>query len=185
MASPCCAMTDGSSEPRPGMAAFRRRPSEPSAAVTPAAGSPRSFSARSCRPWTKRCGWRRNSGFPSISRSKPIVAAAPRPELVALRDLTPDTPRGLLFRTVPRRWRVIAERLGATTINANHRWLDPQRVAEIRGAGYPLLAYTVNDPQRTQALFSWGVTSVFTDVLDIILPVSRGQPPVWHSAAGT
>ncbi len=113
-----------------------------------------------------------------------LVSSFLRPALVALRDLTLDTPRGLLFRTVPRRWRVIAERLGATTINADHRWLDPQRVAEIRGAGYPLLAYTVNDPQRAQALFSWGVTSVFTDVPDIILSVSRGQPPVWHNAAG-
>jgi glycerophosphoryl diester phosphodiesterase len=107
-----------------------------------------------------------------------------RPALAALRDLATDIPRGLLFRGVPRRWRLIAERLGCATINADHRWLDPHRVAEIRGAGYPLLAYTVNDPQRAQTLFAWGVTSVFTDVPDIILPVSRGQPPVWHSAAG-
>jgi glycerophosphoryl diester phosphodiesterase len=113
-----------------------------------------------------------------------LVSSFLRPALAALRDLAPDIPRGLLLRIVPRRWRAIAERLGCATINTDHRRLDPQLIAEIRGAGYPLLAYTVNDPQRAQALFSWGVTSVFTDVPDIILPVSRGQLPVWHSAAG-
>jgi hypothetical protein len=46
------------------------------------------------------------------------------------------------------------------------------------------LAYTVNDPQRAGALFAWGVTSVFSDVPDIILRVGMGEPPVWHSAAG-
>jgi glycerophosphoryl diester phosphodiesterase len=113
-----------------------------------------------------------------------LVSSFLRPALAALRDLAPATPRGVLFRTVPRRWRAIAERLGCATINADHRWLDPRLIAEIRGAGYPLLAYTVNDPQRAQTLFAWGVTSVFSDVPDIILAVSRGQPPVWHSAAG-
>jgi glycerophosphoryl diester phosphodiesterase len=113
-----------------------------------------------------------------------LVSSFLRPALSALRDLAPDIPRGLLFRGVPRRWRTIAERLGCATINADHRWLDPRLIAEIRDAGYPLLAYTVNDPQRAQVLFSWGVASVFTDVPDIILAASRGQPPVWHSAAG-
>jgi glycerophosphoryl diester phosphodiesterase len=113
-----------------------------------------------------------------------LVSSFLRPALAALRDLAPDIPRGLLLRIVPRRWRAIAKGFGCATINTDHRRLDPELVAEIRGAGYPLLAYTVNDPQRAQALFSWGVTSVFTDVPDIILPVSRGQLTVWHSAAG-
>jgi glycerophosphoryl diester phosphodiesterase len=113
-----------------------------------------------------------------------LVSSFLRPALAALRDLAPDIPRGLLFRAVPRRWRTIAGWLGCATINADHRRLNPHLVAEIRAAGYPLLAYTVNDPQRADALFAWGVTSVFSDVPDIILRVSAGEPPVWHSAAG-
>jgi glycerophosphoryl diester phosphodiesterase len=69
-----------------------------------------------------------------------------------------------LFQAVPRNWRVIAERLSGTTINADHERLRPPVVAEIRSAGYPLLAYTVNDPERARILFDWGVTSVFSDV---------------------
>jgi glycerophosphoryl diester phosphodiesterase len=118
-------------------------------------------------------------GLPTV-----LVSSFLRPALVALRDLAPEIPRGLLFRAVPRRWRAIAARLGCATINADHRRLNPRLVAEIRGAGYPLLAYAVNDPQRARTLFAWGVTSVFSDVPDIILRVSAGEPPVWHGAAG-
>ena len=32
--------------------------------------------------------------------------------------------------------------------------------------GYPLLAYTVNDPERAKTLFDFGVRSVFSDVPD-------------------
>src|SRR5437763_908158 len=113
-----------------------------------------------------------------------LVSSFLRPALVAMRDLAPDIPRGLLLRRVPRRWRTIAERLGCTTINVDHRRLDPHLVDEIRGAGYPPLAYTVNDPKRARALFAWGVTSVFSDVPDIILAVAMGELPVRHSAGG-
>ena len=65
-------------------------------------------------------------------------------------------------------WRVRAEKLGCATIHADHRRLHPALVAEIREAGYALLAYTVNDAARAQTLFGWGVTSVFSDVPHII-----------------
>jgi len=74
-------------------------------------------------------------------------------------------------------------RFGCATLNTDHRRLKPRLVREIRAAGYPLLAYTVNDPRRARALFDWGVTSVFSDVPDIILPVSA-EDPVRRLAAG-
>jgi glycerophosphoryl diester phosphodiesterase len=89
-----------------------------------------------------------------------------------LRDLAPQTRRGVLFRSVPSRWTEIAKRLGVVVIGADHRRLRPWRVAEIRAAGYPVAAYTVNNSARARLLFEWGVTSVFSDMPDIILPVS-------------
>lgn len=89
--------------------------------------------------------------------------------LVALRVLAPDIPRGILFRHVPHGWKRIAERLGCIVIGvADHR-LHRRRAAEIRAAGYGLTAFTVNRAVRARLLYSWGVTSVFTDVPDIIL----------------
>jgi glycerophosphoryl diester phosphodiesterase len=75
----------------------------------------------------------------------------------------PEIPLGILFRSIPKNWRAVAEEVGCTTIHAEHQRLSPAVVAEVRAAGYPLLAYTVNDPARAATLFSWGVTSVFSD----------------------
>jgi glycerophosphoryl diester phosphodiesterase len=113
-----------------------------------------------------------------------LVSSFLRPALAAMRDLAPTVPRGLLLRSVPLRWRRIAARLGCATVNADHRRLSPLLAAQIRDAGYPLLAYTVNDPQRARTLFEWGVTSVFSDVPDIILPVGSMEPPARRMPAG-
>jgi glycerophosphoryl diester phosphodiesterase len=83
--------------------------------------------------------------------------------LVAAQARAPTIARGILFRAIPKNWRAVAERLGGATIHADHQRLRPALVSEIRQAGYPLLAYTVNDPGRANALFDWGVTSVFSD----------------------
>jgi glycerophosphoryl diester phosphodiesterase len=89
--------------------------------------------------------------------------------LAALHDLAPAIARGILFRAAPSDWAGIADRLGASVIGADHRRLRQRRVAEIVAAGYPIAAYTVNDPARADLLFAWGVTSVFSDLPDMIL----------------
>jgi glycerophosphoryl diester phosphodiesterase len=66
-------------------------------------------------------------------------------------------------------WRALAERLGCTTINLAQHRLTASRVARLSAAGYPVLAYTVNDPARARILYEWGVISVFSDKPDIIL----------------
>jgi glycerophosphoryl diester phosphodiesterase len=78
-------------------------------------------------------------------------------------------PRGILFRVVPRDWNEFAERFGCCLIGADHRRLRRRRVADMRDAGYQVAAYTVNDPGRARVLYDWGVTSVFSDIPDIIL----------------
>lgn len=93
----------------------------------------------------------------------PLISSFHRGALAAARAGADGIPRGVLFRAVPRNWRAIADSFGCTTIHADHLSLRRALVSEIRGAGYPLLAYTVNDPGRAQTLFDWGVTSVFSD----------------------
>jgi glycerophosphoryl diester phosphodiesterase len=109
---------------------------------------------------------------PALLVSSFLLAA-----LEALRELAPEIPRGALFGAIPRGWAEVALRLGCTLIGADHRRLRQRRVAAIRAAGYQLGAFTVNDPGRARLLFDWGVTSVFTDVPDIIGQASAGYRP--------
>jgi glycerophosphoryl diester phosphodiesterase len=113
--------------------------------------------------------WRSTPSELLISSFRPgaLGAAAAR---------APEISRGILFHVVPKDWRSVAHRLGCATINAAHRHLHPELVSEIRRAGYPLLAYTVNDAARARALFDWGVTSVFSDVPQRLLDAAADAP---------
>ena len=106
-----------------------------------------------------------------------LVSSFVASALVALRDLAPRIPRGVLFRSIPRDWAALACRLGCAMIGADYRRLRPPRIAAVRAADYALAAYTVNDPTRARMLFDWGVTSVFSDAPDIILDATAGQGP--------
>lgn len=97
--------------------------------------------------------------------------------LEAFRPLMPEIATGLLLGRLPGGWHALAERLGCTTINLAQHRLTPTRVARLSAAGYPVLAYTVNDPARAQTLYEWGVTSVFSDKPDIIIESAASVRP--------
>jgi glycerophosphoryl diester phosphodiesterase len=94
----------------------------------------------------------------------PLISSFLPAAVMAAHEAAPGIARGILFRGVPRRWRNIAEALECTTVHADQARLGPGIVAEIGAAGYPVLAYTVNDPARARFLFDWGVAAVFSDV---------------------
>lgn len=103
----------------------------------------------------------------------PLISSFSPKVLAAAQACAPSIARGMLFRAVPRNWRVLAEKFGCATIHADHRHLHPALVAEIRESGYPLLAYTINDPGRANTLFGWGVTSVFSDFPHILFAAAE------------
>jgi glycerophosphoryl diester phosphodiesterase len=107
---------------------------------------------------------------------KPLISSFRLDALAAARAHAPEIPRGILFGSVPNNWRRIAQQLACTTIHADYKTLSPAAVAEIRQAGYPLLAYTVNDRLRAKALFDWGVTSLFSDAPHRLHDVARSVP---------
>ena len=92
-----------------------------------------------------------------------LVSSFQHAVLAAVRDRASQLARGLLFHRVPRSWLRVAMALRCATIHVDHQWLRPTTAVEIRRAGFPLLAYTVNIPQRAKTLFDWGVTSVISD----------------------
>lgn len=120
----------------------------------------------------------------------PLLSSFAAEAVAAARERAPKIARGLLLRAVAGNWRRRVKGLACATVNADHRLLRPAIVAEIGKAGYPVLAYTVNDAARARELFDWGVTSVFSDVPHLILAAlagDRAQPaaasPMETSAA--
>ncbi|RAU23093.1 glycerophosphodiester phosphodiesterase [Paramagnetospirillum kuznetsovii] len=97
------------------------------------------------------------------NRPLPLISSFAWDCLEVARATAPEWPRGLLVGAIPADWRSHAERYGCKAIHADHRDLDAGRVAEVTSSGLCVLAYTVNDARREEALRGMGVSSVFTD----------------------
>lgn len=102
----------------------------------------------------------------------PLVSSFSVDSLIAAREAAPDIPRGLLSDNFPADWRTRLRALDCATFHVHDPRLDPERVRGVREAGYRVLTYTVNKPDRARALLSWGVESVITDYPDRLRPVA-------------
>jgi glycerophosphoryl diester phosphodiesterase len=98
----------------------------------------------------------------------PLLSSFSFDALRAARDASPGLPRGLLFDVVPPGWRQQAAALDCVSLHADHRHLSAELVAEIKGAGLRILAYTVNTPERARELDLWGVDMICSDRIDLI-----------------
>lgn len=99
-----------------------------------------------------------------------LISSFSHVSLETAMDMAPDWRRGLLLDTewIPN-WKEMAEHLDASVVNIDGNACAREQVEEIIDFGKPILAYTINDPRRARALYSWGVDGVFTDVPDVIL----------------
>jgi glycerophosphoryl diester phosphodiesterase len=100
---------------------------------------------------------------------KLLISSFQHVSLETALDMAPDWHRGLLLDTEwPPNWKELAEYLEVSGININGNKVTREQVEEIIDFGKPILAYTINDPQKARQLFSWGVDGVFTNVPDVI-----------------
>lgn len=85
-------------------------------------------------------------------------------------DMAPDLPRGLLLESDwPENWQELAAHLKASVINVNGNDVTREQIEDIIDeTGLPIIAYTINDPDRARLLQSWGVDGLFSDVPDIV-----------------
>lgn len=93
-----------------------------------------------------------------------LVSSFSERALAAFAARLPGAPRGYLTRVVPPDWR---DRLAVTGCRTLHCAAGPllgrETVAALKAAGVAVLAYTVNQQERAEELFDWGVVGVFTD----------------------
>ena len=104
-------------------------------------------------------------------RSPPLVSSFARESMETALKVAPDWPRGVLFDKRPPDFEAAVAALRPATINTSHKRLNGKTVAALKAPGLPLLAYTVNDPDRARALFAMGVDGVFSDAPDAVLAV--------------
>lgn len=100
----------------------------------------------------------------------PVLSSFQAEALETARSSAPDLARALLVKRVPQDWRARVEALEAVALHVDHRYLKAAEAASIRRSGLELFAYTVNEPQRAEELFGWGVEAVFTDCPDRLMP---------------
>jgi len=94
----------------------------------------------------------------------PLISSFSRVSVAAAKELQPGWPRDLLFDRVTEDWKEVGAQLGVISFGANHQHLTEDQVAAIHGAGYGVMAYTVNDVGRALTLKNWGVDGIFTDI---------------------
>lgn len=103
---------------------------------------------------------------------QPLLSSFSLEALEIARDLAPEIERGVLFEAVPANWLSEIQRLQAVSLHCDGDLLTDPVLVEARGRGIPVLCYTVNSPEKANALFGRGVSALFTDRLDLFTPAT-------------
>ena len=99
----------------------------------------------------------------------PLISSFDQQALASAQALSPNLPRGCLMTRVQSSWQSRFESLACRTLNVSNRWIRQKHIDAARDRGIPVLVYTVNDPARAVALWEMGVTSIFTDRVDLLM----------------
>jgi glycerophosphoryl diester phosphodiesterase len=106
----------------------------------------------------------------------PLLSSFSEAALHAARDAAPALPRALLVDDVPADWLERLARLECVALDADHQYLGADLVRRVHAAGYRVLCYTPNEPERIATLAAWDVDGIITDAVDHIAADSLPPP---------
>jgi len=92
-----------------------------------------------------------------------VLSSFSEAALDAARDSAPDVARSLLVTDIPADWHARMQRLGCVGLHVGERQLLRPAVEAVKSRGVPMLAYTINERERAELLWSWGVDCLATD----------------------
>jgi len=98
---------------------------------------------------------------------QPLLSSFSLEALEVARDQAPGIRRGVLFEKPPADWYAQLVRLRAVTLHCDADLISDEVIGEAMAHDVPLLCYTVNAPEQAKKLFGRGVSSLFTDRLDL------------------
>ncbi len=98
-----------------------------------------------------------------------LVSSFHFPSLKEVRKILNNIPIGLLFdETLPNFWKEYAQEIQAKTIHLNNKFISKNQIDEIKENKMEVLVYTVNKKERAIELFSYGISSIFTDYPELL-----------------
>ena len=103
------------------------------------------------------------------SKPKPLVSSFELECLRTAHAVAPEFPRGYLIWGRQVDWLANARSVAAATMNIDSDHATRSWMAELKQAGYGVLVYTVNAPERAARLIEWGADGVFTDAPGAVL----------------
>ena len=106
----------------------------------------------------------------------PLLSSFSEEALLAAREAAPALPRALLADEAPADWQARLERLGCVALDLDHLSLSQDLVRRVRAAGFRVLTFTPNAPDRVAELAAWGVDGIITDAVDHVAADSLPPP---------
>jgi glycerophosphoryl diester phosphodiesterase len=102
-------------------------------------------------------------------KPKPLISSFEIECLRTAHAVAPEFPRGFLIWGREVDWLSKARSVAAATMNIDSDHATQAWMGELRQAGYGVLVYTVNAPERAARLIEWGADGVFTDAPGAVL----------------
>lgn len=98
-----------------------------------------------------------------------LISSFQHVSLEVAHDMAQDWHRGLcLPEEWPENWKDLAEYLRVSAFSIDGNTCTRDQVDMLMALEKPVLAYTINDPDRAHFLQSWGIDGFFTDVPDML-----------------
>jgi glycerophosphoryl diester phosphodiesterase len=98
----------------------------------------------------------------------PLVSSFSPLALAAARRLAPQLPLGCLCESAAPDWLAVFRDLNAFSLHCAWQGVSDELLADAAEQGIPVLCYTVNDRLTADALLARGVTSLFSDRIDLL-----------------
>jgi glycerophosphoryl diester phosphodiesterase len=106
-----------------------------------------------------------------------VLSSFSEAALDAARATAAQLPRGLLVGRIPADWLGRCQALGCIALHADVRYLNAGQVAQVKGAGLRLAAYTENHFSNARQVLAWGLDAIITDCPDRISEATLGICP--------
>lgn len=103
-----------------------------------------------------------------IAESPPMISTQSVIALNTVHQLAPEYCLGMVIHDWNEPWQDWLRDYACESVSVNHYILNQAKVQDLKKRVKYVLAYTINDPQRANELFSWGVDAVFSDKTDLL-----------------